>query len=126
MPNDLEEAPKGEEQPEEDSEQVAFVKSQIYVGDNRRKCRDVFFLILFLLFWLGMVVIAAVAVNAGEPKRLIYGTDWQGNICGASDGFKDKKYTVYPDIGKDILREASTAANKSFSLSGLRGSTLAR
>lgn len=36
-----------------------------------RKCRDVFFLILFALFWVGMVVISALAYANGDPRRMM-------------------------------------------------------
>jgi len=34
-----------------------------------RKCRDVFFLLLFIVFWAGMFVIAWSATTNGEPYR---------------------------------------------------------
>ena len=39
---------------------------------KNRKCRDVFFLILFLLFWAGMFWICATAVQNGQITRLLY------------------------------------------------------
>jgi len=37
-------------------------------------------------------------IPAGNPNRLIYPSDYKGNICGISEGLKDKKYGYYlPD-----------------------------
>ncbi|ORZ33107.1 plasma-membrane choline transporter-domain-containing protein [Catenaria anguillulae PL171] len=48
-----------------------------------RSCRDVFFMILFLLFWVGMVVIAVLAFRNGDFNRLTHGVDSWGNLCGS-------------------------------------------
>jgi hypothetical protein len=34
-----------------------------------RKCRDILFLILFVLFWIGMVIVAGNAFAKGDPRR---------------------------------------------------------
>ncbi|KAJ3447974.1 choline transporter-like (slc family 44) [Anaeramoeba flamelloides] len=49
---------------------------------DERKCRDIFWLILFCAFWIGMIVVASIGFSRGEPKRLYYPTDWKGSICG--------------------------------------------
>lgn len=67
---------------------------------EERKCTDLFCLIVFAIFWLGMIIIGAVGLASGEPKRLIYGTDYQGNACGV-DG--RPKLIVYPRTNEDLL-----------------------
>ncbi|EGG13327.1 solute carrier family 44 protein member 2 [Cavenderia fasciculata] len=74
---------------------------------DKRKCHDCLFLLLFLAFWGGMIAVAVIAVKEGNPLRLIYGTDENGNICGVdniADGvlpanksanFVDNKYVYY-------------------------------
>jgi hypothetical protein len=37
----------------------------------KRKCRDVFFAILFFAFWAGMFIIAAFAISKGSPERCV-------------------------------------------------------
>jgi len=37
----------------------------------KRKCRDVFFTVLFMLFWTGMLIIAAFAISKGSPERFV-------------------------------------------------------
>eukprot|EP00054_Salpingoeca_dolichothecata_P014314 m.80628 g.80628 ORF g.80628 m.80628 type:complete len:645 (+) comp20931_c1_seq1:81-2015(+) len=46
-----------------------------------RSCTDVLFLLIFIAFWVGMVVIASLAFRDGEPGRIIYGYDSYGNVC---------------------------------------------
>ena len=53
---------------------------------KNRKTRDVFWMLLFIVFWLGMLVIAAFALRDGSPARLISGYDSWGNLCGEQNG----------------------------------------
>jgi choline transporter-like protein 2/4/5 len=79
---------------------------------NNRKCTDVLCLLFFAVFWIGMIVIAAVGYQNGKPQRLIYGTDWMGRTCGAQADktdtvpaydFSDYKYMIYPRLSEDIM-----------------------
>ena len=72
------------------------------VPDEHRKCQDCFCFILFVLFWIGMIVIAAVSIASGDPNRLLYGVDYQGNTCGQGD-MSGKKRIVYPRLSEDLL-----------------------
>ncbi|KAI9219001.1 plasma-membrane choline transporter-domain-containing protein [Blastocladiella britannica] len=47
-----------------------------------RKCRDVFWLILFVAYWVGMAILAILAIVNGNPNRLYVPTDSNGNQCG--------------------------------------------
>ncbi|KAJ3445544.1 ctl-like protein [Anaeramoeba flamelloides] len=49
---------------------------------DERKHRDIFWLILYLSFWIGMFVVAGLAFSTGTPKRLYYPKDYRGNVCG--------------------------------------------
>ncbi|VEN34311.1 unnamed protein product [Callosobruchus maculatus] len=51
---------------------------------DERKCTDVFWLILYVLFWFLMVVIAAFSFMYGNPLRIINGYDSFGNTCGTN------------------------------------------
>lgn len=66
------------------------------------RCRDVLCCLLFLVYWIGMVVIAILAVQTGKPLSLIYGKDYNGDICGDGN-FTDKKLTAYPRLDDDLL-----------------------
>lgn len=72
------------------------------VPDEHRKCQDCFCFILFVLFWIGMIVIAAISIASGDPNRLLYGVDYQGNTCGQGD-MSGKKRIVYPRLSEDLL-----------------------
>ncbi|CAH1156212.1 unnamed protein product [Phaedon cochleariae] len=63
-----------------------------------RKCTDVFWLILYILFWFLMVVIAAFSFVYGNPLRIINGYDSFGNTCGTS---KNKVMGTMPLTGMD-------------------------
>lgn len=49
---------------------------------TRRFCRDIFFTLFFWVFWAGLIAIAYYSVISGDPDRLIYGEDYEGNVCG--------------------------------------------
>ncbi|KNC46573.1 uncharacterized protein AMSG_03008 [Thecamonas trahens ATCC 50062] len=46
---------------------------------------DCFFLLLFICFLVGMVVVSIVAVRKGDINRLIRGRDMYGNLCGVKN-----------------------------------------
>ncbi|KAM8783543.1 LOW QUALITY PROTEIN: choline transporter-like protein 3 [Rhynchonycteris naso] len=52
-------------------------RPQIY-----RKCTDTTWLLLFFLFWMGLMFITGYSVAAGATKRLLFGYDRFGNVCG--------------------------------------------
>ncbi|KAL8610617.1 hypothetical protein ACOMHN_006336 [Nucella lapillus] len=83
---------------------------------EKRVCRDVVFLILFLGFLGGLSWLFYYAVERGNPNALIYGTDSYGNICneknhaiaGAGKSGRDTrglKYLFYFDT--DALERAA-------------------
>eukprot|EP00762_Andalucia_godoyi_P006425 ANDGO_02906.mRNA.1 Choline transporter-like protein 2 len=47
-----------------------------------RRCTDIFFLLLFIAFWIGMIVVASISLAQGDPRRLYKPTDVYGNFCG--------------------------------------------
>ena len=44
----------------------------LYGASARRKCRDVFFALLFVAFWVGMGIVAYLAVQNGDLRRFSY------------------------------------------------------
>ncbi|XP_050304964.1 choline transporter-like 1 [Anthonomus grandis grandis] len=85
---------------------------------EERSCTDVFWLILYILFWFLMVIIAAFSFVYGNPLRIINGYDSFGNICGTKNNkpmgnftwsgldTSDKPYLLFYDIKnlKDSLK----------------------
>lgn len=49
---------------------------------HNRKCRDIAFLVLFIAFWVAMIVNSSFGFNKGNPLRLTFGLDYEGNVCG--------------------------------------------
>ena len=47
-----------------------------------RRCHDVPWLIVFALYWVGMLTIATCAVQEGDWKRLVSGMDDDDQLCG--------------------------------------------
>ncbi|XP_042055136.1 choline transporter protein 1-like [Salvia splendens] len=56
---------------------------------HNRKCRDLVFLVIFIAFWIAMIVNSSFAFNQGNPLRLNYGLDYEGNVCGDRHGDRD-------------------------------------
>jgi len=52
---------------------------------SNRSCTDVFWLLLYICFWLGMFAVCGVAVTEGGTDRLNYGTDSYGFLCGSNN-----------------------------------------
>lgn len=57
-----------------------------------RSCTDILFLLAFIAFWVGMVFCAIMGFKDGDPMRLLYFVDYNGQRCGTGD-LKDYKYT---------------------------------
>lgn len=72
---------------------------------SARKCRDIFFLLLFVAYWCVQIGIFIVGYQNGDPRRLIYGSDSNGTVCGG-----DKKplqnLVVYPRTAEDVFLAA--------------------
>ena len=85
---------------------------------EERKCRDVLFLLLYFAFWGGLIAIAAVGWNKGNPKVLLYGLDYTGNVCG-DDALEDQKfrYWVNPnEVAEGYAQDGVKALKKAKSI----------
>jgi len=83
----------------------------VLVSYEDRKCRDVFWLILFIAYWVGMGMVAILAFQNGDAARLLYGVDSHGNQCGGVDSKcvgnkKCGKFITYPKVDEDFARAA--------------------
>ncbi|KAI4333690.1 hypothetical protein L6164_018464 [Bauhinia variegata] len=56
---------------------------------HNRKCRDIAVLVIFIAFWIAMIVNSSFAFNKGNPRRLTYGLDYKGNVCGSKHAHMD-------------------------------------
>ncbi|CAB3252104.1 unnamed protein product [Arctia plantaginis] len=81
----------------------------------RKGCTDVLWLIIYILFWILMIIVAAISFVYGNPLRVINGFDSFGNTCGVKNNQKlmnfplagistlDKKYLFFMDV-KELQR----------------------
>jgi hypothetical protein len=56
---------------EPSSPKEAFIKELPPTVVIKRGCRDVFFLILFFIYWVGMGYTAYFAIKNGDPTKLV-------------------------------------------------------
>ncbi|XP_053602258.1 choline transporter-like 1 isoform X1 [Plodia interpunctella] len=81
----------------------------------RKGCTDVLWLVIYILFWILMIIVAAISFVYGNPQRLINGFDSFGNTCGVKTNQKlikfplagistiDKKFLFFMDV-KELRR----------------------
>ena len=53
---------------------------------ENRKCQDIIFCLIFILFIFGCIVIAALGFTKGNPDMVIYPYDEDGKQCGKGTG----------------------------------------
>ena len=62
----------------------------------QRRCHDVVWLVVLLVYWAGMAAIGVIAVQEGDYRRLIEGMDDQNGVCGAQgDPLLESRPYVY-------------------------------
>mmetsp|Transcript_19037 Transcript_19037/g.31987 ORF Transcript_19037/g.31987 Transcript_19037/m.31987 type:complete len:792 (+) Transcript_19037:213-2588(+) len=72
----------GEVEPEKTPNGDVVLVDQIRAD---RKCTDLLFLLLFFLFWVGMLIVGFTGFSEGNVNRLLYGIDYHANLCGQSN-----------------------------------------
>ncbi|XP_018324863.1 CTL-like protein 1 [Agrilus planipennis] len=90
---------------------------------NGRKCTDVFWLCVYILFWFVMIVIATFSFVYGSPLRIVNGYDSFGNTCGTKNNKRignlemsgidtaDKPYLLFFDL-KELRHSLKICVNK--------------
>jgi len=53
---------------------------------EKRRCTDIFFLLLIILHWFALTGIGIYSIIEGDYKTVIYPMDYSGNICGTNYG----------------------------------------
>lgn len=59
-----------------------FGQGEDFTIVTERKCTDILCCLIFILFWIGMLIVGIVAFARGEPDRLHNGYDFTGEVCG--------------------------------------------
>eukprot|EP00937_MAST-01D_sp_MAST-1D-sp2_P002962 g2962.t1 len=67
-----------------------------------RQCNDVCCLIIFLVFWLVSGLLTHHAFRNGDPARLVYATDYKGDVCGVGPE-KANRYIYYPALHTSLI-----------------------
>lgn len=65
-----------------------------------RGCTDIFWLIVYVLFWIALLIIAVFSFVYGNPIRIINGYDSFGNTCGVKS---NEKFSHFPLSGMNTL-----------------------
>jgi hypothetical protein len=71
---------------------------------ENRGCTDIFFLIVYILFWGLMIYVGIVGFINGDPNRLISGYDFNGNICGQGNKSDSPYLCGHNFVESDSLR----------------------
>lgn len=61
-----------------------------------RGCTDIFWFIVYILFWILLLIIAVFSFVYGNPLRIINGYDSFGNTCGVKN---NEKFSQFPLSG---------------------------
>ncbi|XP_045512764.1 choline transporter-like 1 isoform X3 [Pieris brassicae] len=89
----------------------------------KKGCTDVLWLVIYVIFWILMIIVAAIAFVYGNPQRLINGYDSFGNTCGVANNKKlinfplagistvDKPYLFFMDI-KELRKSLKICVKK--------------
>ena len=88
------------------------------VEPQTRKCTDLLFLLIFLLYFLTQCGIAGYGYQNGDPNLLVYGTDNLGNLCGVGD-FEDRPFLALPRLTLDVAEAAVTGIFSDVSFFGV-------
>ncbi|TNV81603.1 hypothetical protein FGO68_gene10682 [Halteria grandinella] len=70
-----------------------------------RRCTDLFFYALFLLFSCALCFCAFHGYKYGHPTKLFAPLDSEGNICGFDQGYEEYRYMYVWDI-KEAVQDA--------------------
>ena len=76
---------------------------------NKHGCTDILCTVLFLIFLIALGFVSGFAYYYGKPTDLILPHDSEGNICGKSEGYENKKYLLFYDLTKCLGLKAVIA-----------------
>ena len=64
------------------------------ISDETRSCRDICCFIVWIVFFIGCIVVAVLGFGGGDPSIIIYPYDEKGNACGKDD-YKDYPFIYF-------------------------------
>jgi choline transporter-like protein 2/4/5 len=74
---------------------------------SHRSCKDLLCTLAFVAFWVGMIIIALVGIAKGDAYKLLYGVDYNGDVCG-KESFSDEKLVYFPRMNQDLTDSISS------------------
>ena len=74
------------------------------MSDEKRKCRDIFCCLFFLVFLAACVAVAVLGFKYGHPSYFLYVYDEDGNACGKEGVYKDYPYLYFFDVIKNAKK----------------------
>ena len=77
------------------------------------------FLYIFNIIGVGMLIIGGIGIKYGKYQRLIYGTDYKGQICGVDTEVEDKIYIAYPRTNEDFLANLGKSSPLDYKFYGI-------
>ncbi|CAM9134848.1 unnamed protein product [Choristocarpus tenellus] len=66
---------------------------------KNRKCTDIIFMVLIVCLWVAMTWIGADSISEGDVDKLLAPIDYNGNLCGYTDGFENTEQLYYANVG---------------------------
>eukprot|EP00462_Mataza_sp_D1_P001407 CAMPEP_0175092832 /NCGR_PEP_ID=MMETSP0086_2-20121207/2674_1 /TAXON_ID=136419 /ORGANISM="Unknown Unknown, Strain D1" /LENGTH=652 /DNA_ID=CAMNT_0016365723 /DNA_START=32 /DNA_END=1990 /DNA_ORIENTATION=- len=76
--------------------------------ETKRSCTDILPLLAFLASWGLLAFIQITAQNNGaDPNKIIYGVNAKGQICGVTEGVKDKPLAAFPYVDFSLSNPTS-------------------
>jgi choline transporter-like protein 2/4/5 len=77
-----------------------------------RRCTDILFLIIWWAFWITMFALGGYGVTNGNPKALVMGTDYEGEMCnsGNNTGFPVRYFVNVAEVLYSINGLAASIA----------------
>eukprot|EP00756_Hemistasia_phaeocysticola_P020016 Hpha_TRINITY_DN15693_c1_g6::TRINITY_DN15693_c1_g6_i1::g.99343::m.99343/K15377/SLC44A2_4_5; solute carrier family 44 (choline transporter-like protein), member 2/4/5 len=70
-------------------------------ADAPRGCSDCWCIPVWFIACVVQALVAWVAMHNGHPKHLIFGTDYQGDLCGSSDPFDSPHTDLHHGLDGD-------------------------
>lgn len=96
-----------EVQPNTDSAMMAVSKSE------KRKCTDLLCVLLFVVLWVGMIIVVVNGYANGDPDRLVYALDYKYDQCN-----RDNSAAARGLDSLDITLKDAEGADRKLKLGG--------
>jgi len=80
-----------------------------FARDKTRRCTDVPCLLLYIGCCVGMFFVAKMGFARGDPNRLLFATNYQGEVCGRGN-HSETPLIYFPELEKEMVAWAMEVA----------------